>query len=116
MTLDFFIHLFVATAFAMAPHQQGDILMSSAPAIMVKIAQCESRAQQFTSEGKVVYNPKSGDFGVFQINKMHLKTAQNMGLDVMTLEGNIRYALHLYSKNGTRDWNSSKACWAPEGT
>lgn len=60
--------------------------------------------------GKVLTNG-TGDFGLFQINKAHIKEAKNMGLDIMTEAGNTAFAIYLYQQNGTRDWNSSKSCW-----
>jgi len=52
------------------------------------------------------------DAGMFQINeKYHLKTAEELGLDIHTTAGNIDYAIYLYKTNGTKDWNASKKIW-----
>ncbi len=86
-------------------------MLAAPPAIMLKIAQCESGSGQFSSDGSVVTNFKTHDYGLFQIHSSHIKEALAMGDDIMTPEGNIKYALYLYKKNGTRDWNASKWCW-----
>jgi hypothetical protein len=88
------------------------------PAILQKIAFCESGNRQFQVNNSelppVVLRGKQNplDVGRFQINEFyHLKTAKKLGMDIYTWEGNTQYALYLYSKNGTRDWNWSKSCW-----
>lgn len=54
----------------------------------------------------------SRDIGKYQINDyFHEETAKKLGFDIYTEEGNTAYALLLYNKNGTSDWNASKACW-----
>jgi hypothetical protein len=59
------------------------------------------------------FNARSRDLGLFQINLYyHQNAAEKMGLDLNDPKDNIRYALYLYEKNGTRDWNWSKHCWA----
>lgn len=81
--------------------------------ILVEVARCESHFTQFSKSGKVlrgVQNPY--DVGVMQINeKYHLETSKKLGLDIYTLEGNLAYGRHLYSKNGARDWLASSPCW-----
>ena len=83
------------------------------PPILLKIAECESGGRQFNPDGTVLrgrYNPK--DVGRFQINeKFHLAESKKLGMDIYTWEGNTKYALYLYAKNGTRDWNASSSCW-----
>mgnify|MGYP001570233739 CR=1 FL=1 len=83
------------------------------PYILIKIAECESGGQHFNPDGSIkrgIVNPK--DVGLYQINEFyHLETAQKMGINLYTEEGNIKYALYLYRKNGTRDWNWSRSCW-----
>lgn len=84
------------------------------PAILLKIAMCESKNKQFNEDGSVhmgVINPL--DTGRFQINqKYHLENSKKLGMDIFTLEGNTDYALYLYKKNGTRDWDWSRDCWS----
>ena len=79
---------------------------------MIAIARCESTLKQFYSNGEVVegiVDPR--DRGLFQINQYyHLESAEALGLDIETLEGNIKYARVLYDQNGFRDWSASKGC------
>lgn len=81
--------------------------------ILAEVARCESEFRQFNSDGSVLrgdYN--KADVGVMQINeKYHLGTAQKLGLNLHTLEGNMAYARYLYEKEGTKPWNYSSACW-----
>ncbi len=81
--------------------------------IMQKIAYCESRNRQFDTDGSVIRGVvNSKDVGIFQINeKYHLSDSQKMGMNIHSVEGNIKYAKHLYDTQGTRPWNSSKPCW-----
>lgn len=82
--------------------------------IMIKVAWCESRNRQFEKNGEVFRGiVNNNDVGIMQINTYyHEETAKKMGLDLMTLEGNIAYGKYLYEKEGTTPWNSSSACWA----
>lgn len=82
--------------------------------VMVSIASCESRFRQFNKDGTIFrgkQNPK--DVGAFQVNEYyHLAASRKLGIDIHTLEGNIRYSRILYDRNGTRDWNWSKGMWS----
>lgn len=81
--------------------------------ILAEIAFCESNYRQFGTNGEVlrgIENPQ--DVGVLQINEIyHLETAQKLGLNLYTLEGNMSYGRYLYEKEGTRPWNNSSVCW-----
>lgn len=83
--------------------------------IMQKIAYCESRNRQFAEDGSVfrgVVNTK--DVGIFQINeKYHLSDSKKMGLSIDTIDGNMKYARHLYESQGTQPWSASRPCWGP---
>lgn len=81
--------------------------------VMVRVAACESRYQQFNEDGKPLPGVKDpDDTGVFQINKRyHLAESETLGLDIDTLAGNIAYARILYDRSGTSDWLASKNCW-----
>ncbi len=82
------------------------------PPIFEKIGWCESRNRQFNNKGGVLTSV-TNDLGLYQINSpLHEPVAKNMNIDIRTLEGNIKYAEFLYSKNGLRDWFSSKHCWS----
>ncbi len=81
--------------------------------IMTKVAWCESRNRQFDKDGSVFRGKvNTDDVGVMQVNTYyHESAAKKMGLDLMTLEGNLAYGKYLYEKEGTTPWNSSKPCW-----
>lgn len=86
------------------------------PEIMKNIARCESGERQFNQDGTVLrgqLNPH--DVGYFQINEQyHLEKSKSLGYDIYSFDGNIRYALWLYEREGTRPWNWSKSCWGLE--
>lgn len=88
--------------------------MYAAPAIMVKVAQCESGLAQYQPDGALVHDPITGDhIGLFQISRtLHAKQALSQGWDITTPEGNIAEALWLYRKNGLTDWKASESCWS----
>lgn len=80
--------------------------------IMIQIAKCESTFKHLENDGDVVKNKNSSAIGVMQImNSLHGEDAEELGMDIQTLEGNVAYARFLYDNQGTRPWNSSKACW-----
>lgn len=81
--------------------------------VLAEIAWCESRMRHFGEDGGIfrgVVNPN--DVGVMQINTTyHDGKAEELGLDLYTLSGNLAYAKHLFEKEGTRPWKASKPCW-----
>jgi hypothetical protein len=81
--------------------------------IMIQIAKCESRFRQLEPDGSIHRGDiNSEDVGVMQINEhYHLDQSQEENYNIYTLEGNTAYARKLYEKEGTKPWNSSKACW-----
>lgn len=80
--------------------------------VLIKIAKCESGYQQFETDGRVKKNPNSSAMGVMQIMySAHHKAATKMGYNIKSTNGNLKYALALYKKEGTKPWKSSKACW-----
>lgn len=52
------------------------------------------------------------DIGVAQINITWGKTAEKMGIDILTREGNLEFMTYLIQKNGLSDWSASKHCWS----
>jgi hypothetical protein len=88
-----------------------EVALADLPPVLQKVAQCESGARQHDANGKVVTNPKTHDYGLFQINRIHLPTAKKRGMDIMTEQGNIQFAMYLYNRNGLKDWSASKSCW-----
>jgi hypothetical protein len=81
--------------------------------VMIAIAQCESKFKQFGGDGSALYGGWGGGMiGVYQIfERVHDTAATSLGFDISTLEGNLGYAKHLYTLQGTTPWNSSKSCW-----
>ena len=81
--------------------------------ILAEIAKCESTFRQFSSNGEVIKGKvNKSDVGVMQINKYyHLKSADKLGYDLHTTEGNMSYAKWLYDREGTKPWKASSKCW-----
>ncbi len=81
--------------------------------ILAEIAGCESQFRQFDSKGDVLKNPNSSAVGIMQImSSVHSDTAGTLDIDINSIQGNLAYAQYLYDKEGTKPWNSSKACWS----
>lgn len=81
--------------------------------ILAEIARCESTYRQFSSEGVPLRGiVNRADVGVMQINeKYHLSRSKKLGIDINTLEGNLKYGALLYKEQGSRPWSASKPCW-----
>lgn len=81
--------------------------------VMIEIARCESNFRQFTDSGAVLRGGSgSGMVGVFQFfESIHKSSALALGHDILTLEGNLAYAKHLYETEGAMPWNSARSCW-----
>lgn len=73
---------------------------------MIDIAKCESGFRQYTDSGNVFYGGAGGKMiGIFQLHgDYHLAAAQNIGLDITTVDGNLAYSRHLYEKEGLAPW------------
>lgn len=84
--------------------------------VMAKVAGCESKFKHFTRQGKVIRGEiVPEDVGVMQINEFyHLETAQKLGYDIYSVNGNLKYARYLFQKEGTTPWLSSSKCWGKE--
>lgn len=97
-----------------APEQQTKLLPG-----LKEICACESAGKkdrepvQFGPDGKVlkgIVHP--ADLGMCQINSaVHGAEAVKLGIDLTTTEGNITFANMLYSAQGSKPWDASKACW-----
>ncbi|MFN3187952.1 MAG: hypothetical protein ACK42D_00180 [Candidatus Paceibacteria bacterium] len=76
--------------------------------VMIEIARCESNFRQFTDSGAVMRGGGSGEFiGIFQFTEaIHGRAALALGHDLATIEGNLAYARHIYTQQGTRPWSS----------
>lgn len=85
--------------------------------ILIEVARCESEFRQFDRDGNVIRGRVvPDDIGVMQINEYyHGDTADKLGLDIHTTEGNVAYAKYLYGKYGLKPWSASKACWSKSG-
>jgi len=81
--------------------------------VMHAVAKCESGYRQFNVDGSVLRGGAGkGYVGVFQIGEsLHAAYAASLGYDIMTVEGNIAYAKHLYGQRGSAPW---KEC-VPQG-
>lgn len=82
--------------------------------LLAEISKCESTFRQFDSNGHVIRGRvNSGDIGIMQINKYyHEEDAVKLGLDIYTIDGNLKYARWLYNKYGSDPWSSSSKCWS----
>ncbi len=84
--------------------------------IMIEIAKCESRFRQFDKNGQVLKNAAgSSAVGIFQImSSIHDSSADKLGIDIYTMQGNAAYARYLLDTQGTKPWEAdlkSKGCW-----
>ena len=81
--------------------------------LLARIARAESSLRQFSECGNVLRGKQNPmDVGIFQINEgYHLKDSRKLGYDIHQLEGNIKFALHLYVNEGSRPWNWSRWKW-----
>ncbi len=81
--------------------------------ILAEVARCESTFRHLDEDGSILRGVvNSQDIGVMQINLYyHADTAEELGYDLRSLEGNLAYAQALYEKQGTQPWSASKPCW-----
>ncbi len=81
---------------------------------MIQIARCESTFRHTLADGTVLKGRVDpADTGVMQINKRyHGSAAEDLGLDLNDLQGNLSYARNLYERQGTKPWSASSPCWS----
>jgi hypothetical protein len=81
--------------------------------VLAEIARCESTYRHFDSNGEVLRGQaNSRDVGVMQINeRYHSARARALGIDIYSLEGNMKYARLLYKEQGSAPWKASAGCW-----
>lgn len=81
--------------------------------ILIEIARCESTFVHYDKNGDLMRGKANkSDVGVMQINeKYHLETAEKLGYNIHTIEGNVNYAKYLYEKYGAEPWSASSPCW-----
>ena len=84
--------------------------------VMAEVAKCESRFRHFKKNGDIIRGEVNrDDVGVMQINEYyHSDTADKLGINLYTLEGNVKYAEYLFNKEGTSPWLASSKCWGVE--
>jgi hypothetical protein len=81
------------------------------PAVLARIAQCESGASHVDKNGQVLINA-TRDVGYYQINvPIHGKKASEMGLNLFIEEDNKAFAEYLFNNFGSEPWVHSKKCW-----
>jgi hypothetical protein len=83
---------------------------------MIDVARCESSNRQYNSKGEVLRGEvNSKDIGLFQINeRYHLEKSIELGYDIYTTMGNIKYARYLYDHEGIKPWSWSAKCHSPK--
>ncbi|MBU6310413.1 hypothetical protein KGO06_00560 [Patescibacteria group bacterium] len=86
--------------------------------IMAEIAKCESRFRHLAPNGDIIRGKvNKSDIGVMQINTYyHEEAADELGIDLYSLDGNLEYARYLHEREGTKPWNSSRPCWGKYAT
>lgn len=93
--------------------QSAPVKKLELPAVMTRIAECESNGNHFDKNGNVLLGEiNRHDIGKFQINALYWEDiALELGHDIYTEEGNEAFALELYGRYGTAPWIWSKKCW-----
>lgn len=94
-------------------------VMLSIPYPLKHVCACESLGNpyaeptHYAADGSVLrgrINPR--DVGICQINlDYHEATARAMGLDLMSRNDNITYAVNLHERQGLQPWAWSQGCW-----
>jgi hypothetical protein len=81
--------------------------------ILAEIARCESSFRQYDENGDVLRGKvNKSDLGLMQINEYyHGISAEKLGFDLETPEGNMAYAKYLYEREGGQPWKASSNCW-----
>ena len=86
---------------------------------MKPICGCESAGSptktpiQFNPDGSVLHGRiHYPDTGSCQLNgNVWRASAEALGYDIDTRDGNYAMANHIYQMEGTRPWNPSRSCW-----
>lgn len=75
---------------------------------MSSVILCESKFRQFTLNGKTLRS-KTSDIGVMQINQVHWKEAESLGLDIWnSVDDNIKMGRIIFQKQGIKAWTCDK--------
>jgi hypothetical protein len=75
--------------------------------IFRSIAKCESGNKQFYTNGQVIKS-RTMDYGYLQINERWIPKAESLGLDIMTLRGNITMGYLIWQWQGLKAWTCSR--------
>lgn len=75
---------------------------------MVKVIQCESGFRQLDSAGNVLMS-KTSDKGIMQLNQVHWKEAERLGLDIDNEDDNIAMGRIIYDRQGIGAWMALKS-------
>lgn len=80
-------------------------------AILREVIRCESEWRQFRKDGSAIMS--FGNIGLGQINRLaHERTYKAMKLDMKNPYDNLRFAVHLYQRDGLKPWEAwSGHCW-----
>ena len=87
---------------------------TSTPAVMSRIAKCESGNNQLDKNGQTLIHMNTNgtyDIGAYQINSIWEAQATKLGYNLMNKEDNQAFAYWLYNNKGTQDWSASQKCW-----
>ena len=87
--------------------------------LLEHIASCESHGdpnelpRQFLPDGSVLKGyPNPNDIGLAQINApTWQKTAEKLGYDIYTYQGNLAMAKWIFNHYGSKPWLWSVVCW-----
>lgn len=101
---------FISIATAQAPTESYGFIGYQT---LKRICTCESGLTQYDENGEVLRGiTNKQDIGICQINEYyHEKKINNLGIDIYTRVGNIKFAKYLYDTYGTTPWVWSKSCW-----
>jgi hypothetical protein len=88
-------------------------------ALLKRITSCESwgdpdkEPREFAENGSVLHGyPNPNDIGLGQINVPTWgKTAQQLGFNLYTYEGNLNMAKWIFNHYGPAPWKYSEGCW-----
>lgn len=86
----------------------------SMPAILDRIAKCESGNTHFDKNGQVLMRGNTNrtvDIGAYQINTVWFKKATELGYDLFKEEDNKKMAEWIFENHGTEPWYLTKKCW-----
>ncbi len=82
------------------------------PAMLERIAWCESKGEHYDTRGNVLRGVNRNDMGRYQINvTVWGARAEKLGYDLASEEGNEAMALALWHTYRGDPWNASRSCW-----